>query len=82
MTWGIARYVVRAPLSGLLSRMRKGSGAMPGPAGSTETKCRPDTTHGSEIGQILTARAYRLHNRNREAAERYLAVHRALSRGS
>lgn len=29
----------------------------------------------------LTPRAYRLHNRNRAAAERYLAVHRALGRG-
>ena len=34
----------------------------------------------SSVGTDLTARAYRLHNRNREAAERYLAVHRALGR--
>jgi hypothetical protein len=43
----------------------------------TEAISRPS----GERSITLTARAYRLHNKNRERAERYLKTHAVLSRG-
>ncbi len=48
-----------------------GSMSMP-PVNGTEQRITPD----------LTARAYRLHNRRKDAAERYLRMHRILGKGA
>ena len=77
MPWGHAKSVVRKALSaiGWLGFSRTKSAAdMSGPAQITGPKSRTS-------GELLTARAYRLHNRKDQDAKRYIAVHQSLSRG-
>ena len=52
----------------------KSAEATSGPAQITGQQSRTN-------GELLTARAYRLHNRKDTDAKRYIAVHQALSRG-
>ena len=78
--WGRAPSAALRAIAGFLSRAttRTASGrAQPGPAPSTSPKSKPAGAPDID----LTARAVMLHNRDREAAERYLRRHAVLSRG-
>lgn len=66
------RPTVLARLSAILT------GAVSGRAGSMSMPRESGT--GQRITLDLTARAYRLSNRRKDAAERYLSLHRTLGR--
>jgi len=80
MTWGLVGYVKRLAVMASGNRVRDRHArqrAMFGPVKPTEAISKPS----GKPSITLTARAYRLHNKNRERAERYLKTHAVLSRG-
>lgn len=66
------RLMASARLSAILT------GDVSGRAGGMSMPRESGT--GQRITPDLTARAYRLHNRRKDAAERYLSLHRTLGR--
>ena len=80
MIWGRAKFAVNRVASAFLSRGRAANGAQAGAHGPVFSTVRKSNANGKSTPD-LTARALRLHNRNREAARRYLRAHAALSRG-
>ena len=80
MTWGLARYVVPAPLSGLLSRLRKGGGATPGPAESTAPRFTPAGAIGERRERLC--RLYQQSRSHLVAGELRAVTTEILRRGS
>jgi hypothetical protein len=79
MIWAAVKYVARRVAGATRSQgdTLTASGKAPhGPVTITASKSKPDGAQS-----MLTARAYRLHNRNKAGAERYLALHRTLAKG-
>lgn len=70
----VARLAATAIVALAISASRPGA-AMSGPAPHTSPKSKPN-------GVTLERRAVRVCNRQPEAVERYLAVHRILGRGA
>ena len=79
MTWGRAKFAVNRVAMAFLSRGRAANAAQDGEHGPVFSTVRKSNANGKSTPD-LTARALRLHNRNRAAARRYLATHAALSR--
>ena len=85
MTWPASRISIAAGAaanthrSGLARLMASLTGAGSGRAGGMSMPRESGT--GQHTTPDLTARAYRLHNRRKDAAERYLSLHRTLGRG-
>ena len=80
LTWGRVASVLRRALSALASRGRARTAASMATSGHVSTTA-PTSSDSGRPRLDLTARALRLHNRCPKAAARYLAVHKALSRG-
>ena len=81
MIWGRAKYVGSRVAMAFLNRGRTANADKAGghgPVFSTVRKSKPAGAHTPD----LTARALRLHNRNRAAARQYLRTHAALSKGN
>jgi len=80
MIWDRARYALRRVATVFRSRDRDQSAARDGGHGPVFATVRKSKPAGVRTPD-LTARAHRLHNRNKAAAERYLRTHAALRRG-
>ena len=80
MIWGRAKFAVNRVAMAFRNRGRAANGAQDGGHGPVFSTVRKSNANGKSTPD-LTARALRLHNRNREAARRYLRAHAALSRG-
>ena len=81
MTWGLVEYVRHLALSALVRLVMPktaNSKASRGPATITAPKSAPSVT---PTLPDLRLRALRLHNRNPQAAERYLRKHETLAKG-
>ena len=81
MTWGLARYAairVRSAIASLGTARTEQRAGTPTPAQTTDPR---SSASGLDISTVIERRAMVQGNRNREAAERYRAVHEILSRG-
>ncbi|GLK63494.1 hypothetical protein [Paracoccus kondratievae] len=84
MTWPTPLIAVAAAVH------RLATGSVPHSATQTEAASGPAQITGTppengisrRITPDLTARAYRLHNRKKDAAERYLRKHQILDKGA
>ena len=79
MIWGRAKFAMHRVASAFRSRGRAANAAQDGEHGPVFSTVRKSSANGKSTPD-LKARALRLHNRNREAARRYLRAHAALSR--